>query len=200
MMDTCAGPLSRSSFMRRFCISSALMLGTVGVVFSQAASDHEKSVTAFKQVAQVMRSPRCMNCHTMTDFPRQGDDGRRHDQGVTRGEDGKGTAPMQCVACHRDTNSPDGYVPGATEWRLAPLSMSWEPARGDNDLCEGLLDKMRNGNREAKGIVIHMLNDALVQWAWVPGRGRTPPLISQEDFYGLLRLWESTGAVCPASN
>jgi len=200
MMDTCVHLPSRRSFMRRFCIGSALMLGAVGAVFGQATSDHEKSMTAFRQIAQVMRSPRCMNCHTVTEFPRQGDDGRRHDQGVTRGEDGKGAAPMQCVACHRDTNSPDGYVPGAPEWHLAPLSMSWEQARGDKDLCEGLLDKTRNGNREAKGIVIHMVNDALVQWAWTPGRGRTPPPISQEDFHVLLRLWESTGAACPTSN
>jgi hypothetical protein len=78
--------------------------------------------------------------------------------------------------------------------------MSWERARGNKDLCEGLLDKTRNGNREAKGIVIHMVNDALVQWAWAPGRGRTPPPISQEAFHELLRLWESTGAACPTSN
>jgi len=200
MMDAYVDRPSRRSFMRRPCMGAAIMLASVGAVFGQASNDHEKSVTAFKQIAQVMRSPRCMNCHTMTEFPRQGDDGRRHDQRVTRGEDGKGTAPMQCVACHRDTNSPDGYVPGAPEWHLAPLNMSWEQARGDKDLCEGLLDKTRNGNREAKGIVIHMLNDALVQWAWAPGRGRTRPPISQEDFHALLRLWESTGAACPTSN
>jgi hypothetical protein len=200
MMDANVHLPSRRSFMCRHCTGSALVLGAVGAVFGQAASDHEKSVTAFKQIAQVMRSPRCMNCHTITEFPLQGDAARRHDQGVTRGEDGKGTAPMQCAACHRDTNSPDGYVPGAPEWHLAPVSMSWERARGNKDLCEGLLDKTRNGNREAKGIVIHMVNDALVQWAWAPGRGRTPPPISQEAFHELLRLWESTGAACPTSN
>jgi mono/diheme cytochrome c family protein len=183
MMDANVHLPSRRSFMCRHCTGSALVLGAVGAVFGQAASDHEKSVTAFKQIAQVMRSPRCMNCHTITEFPLQGDAARRHDQGVTRGEDGKGTAPMQCAACHRDTNSPDGYVPGAPEWHLAPVSMSWERARGNKDLCEGLLDKTRNGNREAKGIVIHMVNDALVQWAWAPGRGRTPPPISQEAFH-----------------
>jgi len=108
MMDAYVDRPSRRSFMRRTCMGAAIMLAAVGTVFGQASSKHEKSVTAFKQIAQVMRSPRCMNCHTMTEFPRQGDDGRRHDQRVTRGEDGKGTAPMQCVACHRDTNSPMG--------------------------------------------------------------------------------------------
>jgi hypothetical protein len=186
--------------MRRLGIGAAFMLAAVGAVLGQADRDREKSVTVFRQIAQVMRSPRCMNCHTMTEFPRQGDRGRRHDQMVMRGAEGKGTQPMQCDACHRDSNSPDGYVPGAPGWHLAPLSMSWEQARGDKDLCEGLLDKTRNGNREAKGMVVHMINDPLVQWAWRPGRGRTLPPISQEDFHELLRLWESTGAACPAGN
>ena len=45
-----------------------------------------------------------------------------------------------------------------------------------------------------------MSNDPLVQWAWAPGRGRTPPPLSQDDFHALLRLWESTGGACPTSN
>ena len=174
------------------------MFAAVSVASGQ--SDREKSIAAFKQIAQVMRSPRCMNCHTLTEFPRQGDQGRRHDQMVMRGADGKGTAPMQCSACHQDSNTQDGYVPGAPEWHLAPLSMGWERARGDKDLCEAILDKKKNGNREAKGMVIHMMNDPLVQWAWAPGRGRTLPSMSQTDFHALLQLWESTGAVCPTRN
>lgn len=133
------------------------MLAVVSTVFPQTVGDREKAVTAFKQIAQVMRSPRCMNCHTMTEFPRQGDQMRRHDQMVMRGADGKGMAPMQCVACHQNSNSPDGHVPGAPGWQLAPVGMSWERARGDKDLCEGLLDLKRNGNRTAKGMVIHMV-------------------------------------------
>ena len=92
MMDACVHLQSRLSFMRRFCIGSAFMLAAVGAVFGQATSDHEKSVTAFRQIAQVMRSPRCMNCHTVTEFPRQGDRGRRHDQTVMRGAGWQGHA------------------------------------------------------------------------------------------------------------
>jgi hypothetical protein len=186
--------------MRRLGVGAALTMAAVGAVLGQADRDRENSVAAFKQIAQVMRSPRCMNCHTMTEFPRQGDQGRRHDQTVMRGAEGKGTPPMTCDACHQDSNSPDGYVPGAPGWHLAPLGMSWEQARGDKDLCEGLLDLQRNGNRVAKGIVIHMINDPLVQWAWQPGRGRASPAISQERFHVLLQLWEATGAACPSSN
>jgi len=176
------------------------MMAAAGAVFSQPAGDREQSLAAFRQIAQVMRSPRCMNCHTATDFPRQGERGRRHDQLVMRGADDKGAAPMLCIACHQDDNSPDGYVPGAPDWHLAPRQMSWERARGDKDMCEGLLDLKRNGNRLAKGIVIHMTNDPLVQWAWTPGRGRTAPPIGQDEFHALLQRWASTGAACPESN
>lgn len=185
---------------KRLCVGAALLLAAVGHPFAQSAGDREKSVMAFKRIAQVMHSPRCMNCHTATDHPRQGDAMRRHDQLVMRGADDRGMAPMQCTSCHQDTNSPDGHVPGAPGWRLAPASMSWERARGDKELCEGLLDLKRNGNRTAKGLVIHMLNDPLVQWAWTPGAGRTAPTIGQEDFHALLQLWQSTGAACPPSN
>ena len=186
--------------MRRLCIGAALTLVAVGTVFPQTAGNREQSVAAFKQIAQVMRSPRCMNCHTTTESPRQGDQKRRHDQRVMRGADGQGTATMRCVACHQDSNSQDGYVPGAPGWHLAPLSMGWERARGDKALCEGLLNPKRNGNRTAKGMVIHMVNDPLVQWAWTPGTGRSLPPISQEDFHALLQLWETTGAACPSTN
>ena len=48
-------------------------------------NDPEASAQAFRRVAEVLRHPRCMNCHTVTDFPRQGDGRRRHDQLVMRG-------------------------------------------------------------------------------------------------------------------
>lgn len=186
--------------MRCVAIGSMLVLTAAGVVSAQTASDRERSVAAFRQIAQVMRSPRCMNCHTSGEFPRQGETGRRHDQLVMRGADGKGAPPVLCSACHQDHNVADGYVPGAPDWHLAPIQMSWERALGDKQLCEGLLDKRRNGNRLAKGIVIHMVNDPLVQWAWTPGRARGAPPVAQEEFHALLQLWEATGAACPEQN
>jgi hypothetical protein len=35
-------------------------------------------------MAEVPRHPRCMNCHTVTEFPRQGNDRHRHQQMVAR--------------------------------------------------------------------------------------------------------------------
>ena len=175
-------------------------LAFASAVLGQPASDRQQSLAAFEQIARVMRSPRCMNCHTATDYPRQGNERRRHDQSVARGDDDRGVAPVRCFACHQEQNAADGYVPGATQWHLAPRGMSWEQAHGDKDLCQGLLDKTRNGNREPRGIVIHMQNDPLVQWAWAPGRGRTPPPIDQDSFHALLQLWEAKGAACPETN
>src|SRR5262245_42453672 len=187
--------------MRWLCCGIACLLAAGGFAFGQGTGDREQSVAAFKQIARVMRSPRCMNCHTTSDFPRQGDSRRRHDQSVQRGVDDRGVAPMQCSSCHQDDNSPGGgYVPGASEWHLAPRSMSWEQARSDKELCDGLPDKTRNGNREARGMVIHMTNDPLVQWAWSPGSTRAPPPIGQDDFHQLLQRWVATGAACPPSD
>jgi mono/diheme cytochrome c family protein len=52
--------------MRNLPIGLALLVAAAAV-FGQPADDREQSVAAFKQIAQVMRSPRCMNCHTTTD-------------------------------------------------------------------------------------------------------------------------------------
>ncbi|HEV3010674.1 MAG TPA: hypothetical protein VGX52_16725 [Burkholderiales bacterium] len=161
-----------------------------------AGQDAEASAKAFKGIAEVLRHPRCMNCHTVTDFPRQGDERRRHHQMVTRGEADKGAPTMQCSNCHQETNSPDGRVPGAHNWHLAPLSMAWEHLPTDKALCEAFVDKKKNGSRDIAAIVHHLTSDPLVQWAWAPG-ARKPPHISQQEFHALARRWAETGGACP---
>lgn len=158
--------------------------------------DPKASREAFIGIAKVLRDPRCMNCHTVTDFPRQADDRHRHHQMVMRGKDNKGIAPMLCANCHQAKNSNDGKIPGAPHWQLAPLSMAWEHLKTDKALCEAVVDRKKNGDRDTGKIVTHMLEDALVQWAWEPG-DRKPPAISQEEFHALVKLWASTGAACP---
>lgn len=150
----------------------------------------------FKDVAQVLRHPRCMNCHTVTEFPRQGDDRHRHQQLVMRGAANMGTPTMQCSNCHQAKNSQDGRVPGAPGWHLAPLSMAWEHLKTDKALCEALVDKEKNGDRDIHKLVEHMTDDALVQWAWTPG-DRNTPTIKQQDFHMLVKQWARTGAACP---
>lgn len=160
------------------------------------AEERDISQKSFKRIAEVLRHPRCMNCHTVTDFPRQGDSRRRHQQMVMRGEANRGTPTMQCSNCHQAANSQDGRVPGAPHWQLAPLSMGWEHLRTDKALCEALVDKQKNGSRDTDRLVEHMTTDALVQWAWTPGE-RKPPTIGQQDFHWLVKLWARTGAACP---
>jgi hypothetical protein len=160
------------------------------------ATDPEASAKLFKSIAEVLRHPRCMNCHTSTDFPRQGDTRHRHQQMVMRGPAGRGTSAMLCSNCHQEKNSPDGRIPGAHNWHLAPLSMAWEDLKTDKALCEALVDRSLNGDRDIAALVKHMHTDALVLWAWTPG-ARKPPHIGVQEFQALLKRWEQTGGACP---
>lgn len=155
-----------------------------------------ESAGTFKKIAEVLRHPRCMNCHTVTEFPRQGDTRHRHQQMVMRGPNGRGTPAMLCSSCHQEKNSPDGRIPGAHNWHLAPLSMGWEDLKTDKALCEAFVDRKKNGNRDIAAIVQHLTSDPLVQWAWTPG-ARKPPHLGQQEFHVLVRRWAQTGGACP---
>jgi hypothetical protein len=136
-----------------------------------------------------------MNCHTVTNFPRQGDDRHRHQQLVMRGPKGTGAATLQCAACHQSGNSYDGNVPGAPNWHLAPLSMGWE-GLNDSQLCRALKDLTKNGNRDLPALADHMIREALVQWAWAPGARAAPP-VTQTAFHAAVQRWVSGGGACP---
>jgi hypothetical protein len=159
------------------------------------ANDPDRSAAAFRQVAAVLRHPRCMNCHTATDFPRQGNERRRHDMLVLRGADDHGAPAMRCSSCHQNTNQSNG-VPGAPNWGLAPLSMAWE-GLNDHQLAESLKDPARNGRRSLQQLHEHMAHDELVGWAWQPGGTREPVPIPRNEFARLVREWIDTGAVSP---
>ena len=198
------------SLSYRCLLGVALGLGMVAALIAQTASpmsstpfqgkkiDPERSAAAFRQLATVLRHPRCMNCHTATQFPRQGDDRHRHDQNVQRGPDDHGVPAMQCETCHREINQKNEMhgVPGAPGWALAPLSMAWE-GLDDGQLADQLKDQKRNGPRALDEIYDHMANNELVGWAWKPGGDREPPPMSREDFARLVREWIDTGAESP---
>src|SRR3954469_12185225 len=118
------------------------------------AIDAARSQASFIQIAKVLRHPRCMNCHTATDFPRQGNERRRHDMMVLRGSDNHGAPAMRCSSCHQNINQENG-VPGAPNWGLAPLSMAWE-GLDDHQLAEVLKDPARNGRRSLEQLYEHM--------------------------------------------
>jgi hypothetical protein len=183
------------------------VLGGVGVLFVATATaqapapapapvDRDASVQAFRRMTEVLRHPRCLNCHPSGDFPRQADDRHRHRMLVARGPDDSGAPTLKCSTCHQTVNTADGRVPGAPHWQLAPRSMAWE-GLSDADLCRTLKDPGKNRGRSVQGLVEHMTGDPLVQWAWSPG-ARTAPPIGQREFHELVRQWARTGAACPS--
>lgn len=149
---------------------------------------------AFDPIYRVLTHPRCLNCHTSTGFPRQGDERRPHDYRVARGTDDHGAAAMRCTACHGTSNN--GLFPGAPRWSLAPLSMAWENL-GPGQLCQRLKDRRQNGQRSVTQLVEHMSNDPLVSWAWAPGAQRQPIDMPKDDFVRALQAWAVEGAPCP---
>lgn len=178
----------------------AVVLSMMAAVpLSSLAQD--RSAEAFLAIAPVFQSPRCMNCHTNTAFPRQGDDRHRHTMNVARGPSGHGAVVQQCAMCHRRANQPASGVPGADEdWHLAPLSMGWE-GLSVAELCAHLLDPARNGGRSGAAVVDHLATN-LVRWAWNAGvdrngRPRRAPPLGYDDFVQRAKLWVSSGASCP---
>jgi hypothetical protein len=162
-----------------------------------AKMDTGRSQEAFRQIAAVLRHPRCMNCHTATEFPRQGNERRRHDMMVLRGPDDHGAPAMRCSSCHQSINQTNG-VPGAPNWGLAPLKMAWE-GLNDQQLADALKDPARNGQRSLEQLYEHMAHDELVGWGWHPGASRDPVPIPRGEFAKLVRDWIDTGAVSPSA-
>lgn len=165
-----------------------------------AAADPPRSVALFSTIVSVLKHPRCLNCHTATDFPRQDDDRHRHIMNVVRGVDGHGAPALRCTACHGQANSPAG-VPGNPAWALAPLRMQWETL-SDGEICRSLTDPKRGGMTSRK-LLHHLGEDSLVGWAWDPGvdlngRSRQTPPLSREAFLKAVREWIDAGAACPA--
>src|SRR6266699_2075611 len=77
-------------------------------------------LAAWEQVYSVLISPRCVNCHTATNYPQQGDDRHRHFANVIRGPADRGVPALNCVGCHQEANADSTGVPGGTDWHLAP--------------------------------------------------------------------------------
>jgi hypothetical protein len=179
------------------------LLASVGFAISAGrASDTDDAAALFGRIATVLQHPRCVNCHTTTNFPRQGDDSHPHYWGVVRGSENKGVAVLRCAFCHASNNNNTNGIPGRPDWHMAPLSMGWE-GLSLPDLCRVLLDPERNGNRSPRDVATHIATDhQFVAWAWAPGRNpagaerQTPP-ISHDDFARLVEHWVALGASCP---
>ena len=204
-------PSGRIALAVALLASSVVWLGVTGTpgqgqdTVETSNVNRAAGLAAWQQLYSVMSSPRCVNCHTASAYPQQGDDRHRHLFNVVRGPDGHGVAALQCATCHQSANADSTGVPGAPGWHLAPLSMKWQDA-SDNILasaavCKTVTDRSNNGGLDGAAIVRHHQTE-LVQWAWKPGRRndgtpRLVPPIGYEEFMKATRQWVSAGMPCP---
>jgi mono/diheme cytochrome c family protein len=56
----------------------------------RSAASRAQGLAVWEQVYAVLTHPRCLNCHTATAYPQQGDDRQRHFANVVRGPEGQG--------------------------------------------------------------------------------------------------------------
>src|SRR5215475_16074306 len=123
--------ISRHGTVRTSC--AALIVGAVIIQLSANAKSEsdlqsptaflsigdraDRSQMIFAEIAKVLTSPRCMNCHPAGDQPVQRDDQHIHRPLARRGANDDGVAGMPCA--YRS-------IPGHPRWALAPLEMAWE--------------------------------------------------------------------------
>ena len=168
---------------------------------STAKDGHSAAAAAFTAMLPALHSPRCMNCHSKGDYPRQGDDLHPHAMNVRRGSTGMGVPGANCGTCHQDHNLAGVHTPpGAPDWHLPPpaMPMIWE-GLSPGQLCELFKDPTRNGGRTPQQIVEH-LQTPLVLWGWHPGDDRTPVPMRYENFMTYARTWVANGAACPTAD
>jgi hypothetical protein len=166
--------------------------------FASIANERDRSVALFTEMGKVLTHPRCMNCHPVTERPRQGDLRKLHEPLVVRGKDGHVAPGMACTTCHGKQNYDPAGVPGDGHWALAPASMGWD-GKPLAQICEQLKDTNRNGSRDLAALVRHVTTDTLVLWGWNPGKGREPVPGTAAEFGALMQAWADSGAACPAS-
>lgn len=186
--------------------ATRLAVPTRGPVESETRATTADGLAAWQDVYSVLISPRCINCHTATSYPQQGDDRHRHFANVIRGRGGRGVPALVCMSCHQDTNADSTGVPGSPGWHLAPLSMKWQDTNdrplSSADVCRAVTDKTKNENRDGRALLKHHAEDALVLWAWNPGRRpdgtmRTLPPLTHAQFVAATRTWVEAGTPCP---
>lgn len=173
---------------------------------NRPAESTADGLAAWQQVYSVLTSPRCINCHTASNYPEQGDNRARHFANVVRGKAGTGVPAFRCVTCHQKENADSTGVPGGPNWHLAPLSMKWQDTNdqplSSAEICRAITDRARNGNLSGAELLRHHTDEALVKWAWAPGQRpdgsmRTLPPLTHDAFVAATRQWVDAGMPCP---
>ena len=158
-------------------------------------------LAAWQKIYSVLTSPRCINCHTATNYPQQGDDRHRHFANVIRGPKDNGVVALNCSTCHQSANADSTGLPGAHHWQLAPLSMKWQDLN-DRPLPSAEICRSVKSQLDGPHLLKHHEGEALVLWAWSPGRRpdgtmRTLPPLTHAEFVEATRQWVKAGTPCP---
>jgi hypothetical protein len=93
---------------------SSTLSPTQGTGQNVGSTPSEAGLAAWQKVYSVLTTPRCINCHTATNYPEQGDDRHRHSFNVVRGPGGKGVPGLNCATCHQSANVIALVSPGLT--------------------------------------------------------------------------------------
>lgn len=150
----------------------------------------------FLDVARVLLSPRCRNCHPAGDAPLHGDQGVPHSMNITRRTPAAG---VPCTTCHRERNAPlAGGPPGVPDWHMPPAEMPMVfEGKTPRALCLQLVDPAHNGGKSLHDLVAHVRDDRLVHWGWNPGPGRSLPPLPHAAFVAKVQRWAEAGGPCP---
>jgi hypothetical protein len=225
MMINVRPPHHRRTWLRGSCLTSDVQIATLALCAglveataiaanssrvpqsrTQPTTTRAEGLAAWQGVYAVLTHPRCVNCHTATNYPQQGDDRHPHASNVVRGPAGLGVPAFTCAACHQRANADSSGVPGAPGWHLAPLSMQWQDVRdrimSSGAVCRAVTDRSKNHNLDGPGLLRHHEEGMLVLWAFQPGlrndgRPRSLPPPSHPEFVAATRTWIEAGMPCP---
>jgi hypothetical protein len=184
------------AFMAAVAVVIASALATANAPSSDASAAGKR---AFLDVARVLQSPRCRNCHPAGNAPLQGDAGKPHAMNISRATVAAG---VPCASCHQERNSEALHIaggpPGAPRWGMPPADtpMIFE-GKTVTELCEQLKDPARNGHRSLAMLLDHVSHDPLVLWGWNPGGKRTPPPLPHDRFVAAFDTWIASAGACP---
>ncbi|SDX18968.1 hypothetical protein [Roseicitreum antarcticum] len=165
-------------------------------------------LVAWQRIHDVVTHPRCLNCHVGADnVPLWGTidtPDSSHGMAINAGDSRIGAEGLSCRACHQTSTRPNTvpHAPPHTgmDWQLAPVEFQWTQRTGA-DICEQLRDPVRNGGRDAEGLVEHILHDAeligFITWSFDPGAGRAPAPGSLQAHLEDMAIWTAAGMPCP---